>query len=138
MVPMWMYPVSIACGNTFVLKPSEKDPSCPMRLAEIAIEAGFPPGVLNVVNGDKEAVDTLLENKTVQAISFVGSTPIAEYVYHTGTKNNKRVQALGGAKNLAKAGSTAQSVTRYNVTGKTPNAFAKGVDKVFDLSLIHI
>ena len=99
MVPMWMYPVSIACGNTFVLKPSEKDPSCPMRLAEIAIEAGFPPGVLNVVNGDKEAVDTLLENKTVQAISFVGSTPIAEYVYHTGTKNNKRVQALGGAKN---------------------------------------
>jgi NAD-dependent aldehyde dehydrogenases len=69
MVPMWMYPVSIACGNTFVLKPSEKDPSCPMRLAEIAIEAGFPPGVLNVVNGDKEAVNTLLENKTVQAIS---------------------------------------------------------------------
>ena len=99
MVPMWMYPISIACGNTFVLKPSEKDPSCPMRLAEIAIEAGLPAGVLNVVNGDKEAVDTLLENKTVQAISFVGSTPIAEYVYHTGTKNNKRVQALGGAKN---------------------------------------
>ena len=99
MVPMWMYPVSIACGNTFVLKPSEKDPSCPMRLAEIAIEAGLPAGVLNVVNGDKEAVDTLLENKTVQAVSFVGSTPIAEYVYHTGTKNNKRVQALGGAKN---------------------------------------
>jgi len=96
---MWMFPVSIACGNTFVLKPSEKDPSCPMRLAEIAIEAGLPAGVLNVVNGDKEAVDTLLENKTVQAISFVGSTPIAEYVYHTGTKNNKRVQALGGAKN---------------------------------------
>ena len=99
MVPMWMYPVSIACGNTFVLKPSEKDPSCPMRLAELAIEAGLPAGVLNVVNGDKEAVDTLLENKKVQAISFVGSTPIAEYVYHTGTKNNKRVQALGGAKN---------------------------------------
>ena len=99
MVPMWMFPMAIACGNTFVLKPSEKDPSCPMRLAEIAIEAGLPPGVLNVVNGDKEAVDTLLENKTVQAISFVGSTPIAEYVYHTGTKNNKRVQALGGAKN---------------------------------------
>ena len=99
MVPMWMYPVSIACGNTFVLKPSEKDPSCPMILAELAIEAGLPAGVLNVVNGDKEAVDTLLENKKVQAISFVGSTPIAEYVYHTGTKNNKRVQALGGAKN---------------------------------------
>ena len=99
MVPMWMFPMAIACGNTFVLKPSEKDPSCPMRLAELAIEAGLPAGVLNVVNGDKEAVDTLLENKTVQAISFVGSTPIAEYVYHTGTKNNKRVQALGGAKN---------------------------------------
>ena len=99
MVPMWMYPVAIACGNTFVLKPSEKDPSCPMRLGELAIEAGMPAGVLNVVNGDKEAVDTLLESKKVQAISFVGSTPIAEYVYHTGTKNNKRVQALGGAKN---------------------------------------
>ena len=99
MVPMWMFPVAIACGNTFVLKPSEKDPSCPMKLAELAIEAGLPNGVLNVVNGDKEAVDTLLQNKTVQAISFVGSTPIAEYVYHTGTKNNKRVQALGGAKN---------------------------------------
>ena len=97
MVPMWMYPVSIACGNTFILKPSEKDPSCPMRLAELAIEAGMPPGVLNVVNGDKESVDTLLMSKNVQAISFVGSTPIAEYVYHTGTKNNKRVQALGGA-----------------------------------------
>ena len=99
MVPMWMYPVAIACGNTFVLKPSEKDPSCPIKLGELAIEAGMPPGVLNVVNGDKEAVDTLLESKDVQAISFVGSTPIAEYVYHTGTKNNKRVQALGGAKN---------------------------------------
>ena len=99
MVPMWMYPVAIACGNTFVLKPSEKDPSCPVRLGELAIEAGMPPGVLNVVNGDKEAVDTLLESKDIQAISFVGSTPIAEYVYHTGTKNNKRVQALGGAKN---------------------------------------
>ena len=99
MVPMWMYPVAIACGNTFVLKPSEKDPSCPIKLAELAIEAGMPPGVLNVVNGDKESVDTLLENKDIQAISFVGSTPIAEYVYHTGTRNNKRVQALGGAKN---------------------------------------
>ena len=99
MVPMWMFPMAIACGNTFVLKPSEKDPSCPIKLGELAIEAGMPPGVLNVVNGDKEAVDTLLESKDVQAISFVGSTPIAEYVYHTGTKNNKRVQALGGAKN---------------------------------------
>ncbi len=99
MVPMWMFPVALACGNTFVLKPSEKDPSCPVRLAELAIEAGIPPGALNLVNGDKESVDALLENKTVQAISFVGSTPIAEYVYQTGTKNNKRVQALGGAKN---------------------------------------
>ena len=99
MVPMWMFPIAIACGNTFVLKPSEKDPSCGFRLAELAIEAGIPPGVLNVVNGDKEAVDALLEDKKVQAISFVGSTPIAEYVYHTGTRNNKRVQALGGAKN---------------------------------------
>tara|TARA_Y100000590_G_scaffold89904_1_gene101248 strand:- start:707 stop:2200 length:1494 start_codon:yes stop_codon:yes gene_type:complete len=99
MVPMWMFPVAIACGNTFVLKPSEKDPSCAYRLAEIAIQAGIPPGVLNVVNGDKEAVDALLKDNNVQAVSFVGSTPIAEYVYHTGTKNNKRVQALGGAKN---------------------------------------
>ena len=99
MVPMWMFPVAIACGNTFVLKPSEKDPSCPLKLAELAIQAGFPAGVLNLVNGDKEAVDELLENKNVQAVSFVGSTPIAEYVYHNGTKNNKRVQALGGAKN---------------------------------------
>ena len=99
MVPMWMFPVAIACGNTFVLKPSEKDPSCPLKLAKLAIEAGIPPGVLNVVNGDKEAVDALLEDKNIQAISFVGSTPIAEYVYHNGTKNNKRVQALGGAKN---------------------------------------
>ena len=99
MVPMWMYPVAIACGNTFILKPSEKDPSCPLKLAELAVEAGIPPGVLNVVNGDKEAVDALLQDKNIQAISFVGSTPIAEYVYHNGTKNNKRVQALGGAKN---------------------------------------
>ena len=95
MVPMWMFPIAIACGNTFILKPSEKDPSCSIRLAELLKEAGLPDGVFNVVNGDKEAVDTLLESKDVQAISFVGSTPIAEYVYHTGTKNNKRVQALG-------------------------------------------
>ncbi|MEQ9329465.1 MAG: CoA-acylating methylmalonate-semialdehyde dehydrogenase [Rhodospirillales bacterium] len=99
MVPMWMFPVAIACGNTFVLKPSEKDPSCPMRLAELMIEAGAPAGVLNVVNGDKEAVDAILTHPAVQAVSFVGSTPIAEYIYHTGTANNKRVQALGGAKN---------------------------------------
>ena len=99
MVPMWMFPVALACGNTFILKPSEKDPSCPIRLAELMTEAGAPPGVLNVVNGDKEAVDALLHHPLVEAVSFVGSTPIAEYIYHTGTANNKRVQALGGAKN---------------------------------------
>jgi malonate-semialdehyde dehydrogenase (acetylating) / methylmalonate-semialdehyde dehydrogenase len=99
MVPMWMFPVAIACGNTFVLKPSERDPSTPMRLAELLAEAGLPAGVFNVVNGGKEAVDGLLEDPRVAAISFVGSTPIAEYVYRTGTANGKRVQALGGAKN---------------------------------------
>ena len=99
MVPMWMFPIALACGNTFVLKPSEKDPSCGLRIAELAIEAGIPPGVLNVVNGDKEAVDALLSDPQVDAVSFVGSTPIAEYVYKTGTANGKRVQALGGAKN---------------------------------------
>jgi malonate-semialdehyde dehydrogenase (acetylating)/methylmalonate-semialdehyde dehydrogenase len=99
MVPMWMFPMALACGNTFVLKPSEKDPSCPLRLAELMTEAGAPPGVLNVINGDKEAVDTLLTDPRVAAISFVGSTPIAEYIYHTGCAHNKRVQALGGAKN---------------------------------------
>ncbi len=99
MVPMWMFPVAIACGNTFVLKPSERDPSCGIRIAELAVEAGLPAGVLNAVIGDKEAVDALLTHPDVKAISFVGSTPIAEYVYHTGTANNKRVQALGGAKN---------------------------------------
>jgi len=101
MVPMWMFPMAIACGNTFVLKPSEKDPSAPMLVARLFKEAGLPDGVYNVVNGDKEAVDTLLEDKRVQAVSFVGSTPIAEYIYATGTKNGKRVQALGGAKNHA-------------------------------------
>src|SRR5210317_1163704 len=101
MVPMWMFPMAIACGNTFVLKPSEKDPSAPMLVARLFSEAGLPDGVYNVVNGDKEAVDTLLEDPRVQAISFVGSTPIAEYIYSTGTANGKRVQALGGAKNHA-------------------------------------
>ena len=101
MVPMWMFPIAIACGNTFVLKPSEKDPSCAMIVAELFKEAGLPDGVFNVVNGDKEAVDTLLTDKRVQAISFVGSTPIAEYIYTTGTAHGKRVQALGGAKNHA-------------------------------------
>jgi len=99
MVPMWMFPMAIACGNTFILKPSEKDPSCPLRLAELMLEAGAPPGVLNVVNGDKEAVDTLLTDPRVAAVSFVGSTPIAKYVFATGSVNGKRVQALGGAKN---------------------------------------
>ncbi len=99
MVPMWMYPVAIACGNTFVLKPSEKDPSCPMRVAELFKEAGLPDGVFNVINGDKEAVDTLLSDSRVQAVSFVGSTPVAEYIYSTASANGKRVQALGGAKN---------------------------------------
>ncbi|HTO82708.1 MAG TPA: CoA-acylating methylmalonate-semialdehyde dehydrogenase [Methylomirabilota bacterium] len=99
MVPMWMYPVAIACGNTFVLKPSERDPSAPLLVAELFREAGGPEGVLNVVNGDKEAVDAILTHPDVDAVSFVGSTPIAEYVYHTATAHNKRVQALGGAKN---------------------------------------
>ena len=99
MVPMWMFPMAIACGNTFVLKPSERDPSCALRLAELMQEAGLPDGVLNVVNGDKEAVDTLLMDARVQGISFVGSTAIGEYIYQTGTAHNKRVQALCGAKN---------------------------------------
>ena len=99
MVPMWMFPVAIACGNTFVLKPSEKDPSCSLRLAELLKEAGLPDGVFNVVVGDKEAVDTLLTDPNVEAISFVGSTAIGEYVYKTGCAHGKRVQALCGAKN---------------------------------------
>jgi len=101
MVPMWMYPMAIVCGNTFVLKPSERDPSAPMLIAELFQQAGLPDGVFNIVNGDKEAVDTLLTDPRVQAVSFVGSTPIAEYVYQTGTAHGKRVQALGGAKNHA-------------------------------------
>jgi len=99
MVPLWMIPNAVACGNTFVLKPSEKDPSAPMFVAELFAEAGFPPGVLNVVNGDAEAVNHLLTHPAVAAVSFVGSTPIARHVYETGTKHGKRVQALGGAKN---------------------------------------
>ena len=99
MVPMWMFPMAIACGNTFVLKPSEKDPSCAIRLAELLTEAGLPDGVFNVVNGDKEAVDALINHKDVVAMSFVGSTPIAKYIYENCAKNEKRVQALGGAKN---------------------------------------
>jgi len=99
MVPLWMAPNAIACGNTFILKPSERDPSAPMLLAELFQDAGFPPGVFNLVNGDKVAVDRLLDHPDVKAASFVGSTPIARYVYTTGTANGKRIQALGGAKN---------------------------------------
>ena len=101
MVPLWMWPMAVACGNTFVLKPSERDPSSALLIAELALQAGLPPGVLNVVNGDKEAVDTLLTDPRVKAVSFVGSTPIAEYIYSEGCKHGKRVQALGGAKNHA-------------------------------------
>jgi malonate-semialdehyde dehydrogenase (acetylating) / methylmalonate-semialdehyde dehydrogenase len=99
MVPMWMFANALACGNTFVLKPSEKDPSASMFIAELLKQAGLPDGTFNVVHGDKVAVDRLLDHPDVQAISFVGSTPIAKYIYETGTKNGKRVQALGGAKN---------------------------------------
>jgi len=99
MVPMWMFPIALACGNCFLLKPSERDPSAPLLLAELLHEAGAPAGVLNLVNGDKAAVDAILAHPDIEAVSFVGSTPIAEYVYHTGTAHNKRVQALGGAKN---------------------------------------
>ena len=99
MVPMWFFPIAIAAGNTVVLKPSEKDPSASMYVAELWKQAGLPDGVFNIVHGDKEAVDALLENKDVKSMSFVGSTPIARYIYETGTKNGKRVQALGGAKN---------------------------------------
>lgn len=101
MVPFWMWPLAVVSGNTFVLKPSERTPSASLFMAELAQEAGLPPGVLNVVMGDKEAVDTLLHDPRVQAVSFVGSTPIAEYIYTTATANGKRVQALGGAKNHA-------------------------------------
>ena len=99
MVPMWMFPMAIACGNTFILKPSEKDPSCSIRLAELFLEAGLPEGVFNVINGGKEAVDAIINNKNISAVSFVGSTPIAKYIYENCAKNEKRVQALGGAKN---------------------------------------
>jgi malonate-semialdehyde dehydrogenase (acetylating)/methylmalonate-semialdehyde dehydrogenase len=99
MVPMWMFPMAIACGNTFILKPSEKDPSASIFMAELLKEAGLPNGVFNVIQGDKTAVDTLLGDPRVSAVSFVGSTPIAEYVYRTATHHGKRVQALGGAKN---------------------------------------
>lgn len=101
MIPMWMFGVAIACGNCFINKPSEKDPSVPLRLAELFMEAGGPAGVLQVINGDKEAVDAILDDPDIQAVSFVGSTAIAQYVYARGTANGKRVQAMGGAKNHA-------------------------------------
>ncbi len=101
MVPMWMYPLAIVCGNTFVLKPSERDPSSTLFIAQLLKEAGLPDGVMNVVNGDKEAVDTLLNDQRIKAVSFVGSTPIAEYIYTSANANGKRCQALGGAKNHA-------------------------------------
>src|SRR5688572_29980407 len=101
MVPLWMHPVAIACGNTFVLKPSERDPSASMLVAELWAEAGLPDGVFTIVNGDKEAVDALLTHPDVAAVSFVGSTPIAKYIHETATAHRKRVQALGGAKNHA-------------------------------------
>jgi len=99
MVPMWMFPIAIACGNSFILKPSEKNPSCSIRLAELFIEAGLPKGVLNIINGNKEIVDIILESKDISSVSFVGSTPVAKYIYEKGAKNLKRVQSLGGAKN---------------------------------------
>ena len=99
MVPMWMFPIALACGNCFVLKPSERDPNCSILIAELLKESGLPDGVFNVIHGDKEAVDGILEHPAIKAVSFVGSTPIAEYVYAKGTSHGKRVQALGGAKN---------------------------------------
>jgi malonate-semialdehyde dehydrogenase (acetylating)/methylmalonate-semialdehyde dehydrogenase len=99
MIPLWMAGMALVTGNTVVMKPSEKDPSCPLRIAELFHEAGGPAGVFNIVNGDKEAVDTLLNDDRIKAVSFVGSTPIAQYVYETATANGKRCQAMGGAKN---------------------------------------
>ncbi len=99
MVPMWMYPIAIACGNTFILKPSEKDPSCPLRLAELFTEAGLPDGIFNVINGDQQAVEAGLSDARVASVSFVGSTPVAEHVYAEASRRGKRAQALGGAKN---------------------------------------
>ena len=100
MVPMWMYPISIACGNSFILKPSEKDPSCGMRLAELFKESGLPDGVFNVINGDKELVSKILQNEKIKSISFVGSTPVAKHIYEESSKFGKRVQALGCKKSF--------------------------------------
>jgi acyl-CoA reductase-like NAD-dependent aldehyde dehydrogenase len=101
MVPLWMLPTAIACGNCFILKPSERDPSASLLIADLLKQAGLPDGVFSVVHGDKEVVDAILEHPGIAAVSFVGSTPIAEYIYNTGIKHGKRVQALGGAKNHA-------------------------------------
>jgi malonate-semialdehyde dehydrogenase (acetylating)/methylmalonate-semialdehyde dehydrogenase len=101
MVPMWMFPIALACGNAFILKPSERDPTLSLRMAELLTEAGLPDGIFNVVHGDKEAVDAILAHPGIRAVSFVGSTPIAKYIYETGAAHGKRVQALGGAKNHA-------------------------------------
>ena len=99
MIPLWKIAPALAVGNAFILKPSERDPGVPMRIAELFIEAGLPEGVLNVVNGDKEAVDAILDDPDVKAVGFVGSTPIAQYIYSRGCANGKRVQCFGGAKN---------------------------------------
>ncbi|MCB2053503.1 MAG: aldehyde dehydrogenase family protein, partial [Geminicoccaceae bacterium] len=99
MVPLWMAPMAIACGNAFILKPSEKDPSSSLRMAELALEAGVPAGIFQVVNGDKDAVNAILGHEDIAAVSFVGATATAKYIYETGTRHGKRVQALGGAKN---------------------------------------
>ena len=99
MIPLWMFPLAVVCGNTFILKPSEKDPSCPLRLVELFAEAGGPPGLVNLIQGDQEAVNAILLHPDIAAVSFVGSTPVAEYIHHTATQSGKRVQAFGGAKN---------------------------------------
>ena len=99
MIPMWMFAPAIACGNAFILKPSERDPSVPMMLAELLEEAGLPKGILQVVNGDKEAVDAILDHPVIQSVGFVGSTPIAAYIYERASANGKRAQCFGGAKN---------------------------------------
>ena len=101
MIPMWKFAPAIACGNAFILKPSERDPGVPMMLAALMIEAGLPPGILNVVNGDKEAVDAILDDPDIKAIGFVGSTPIAQYIYERAAQTGKRCQCFGGAKNHA-------------------------------------
>src|SRR5271166_1910823 len=99
MIPLWKFAPALACGNAFILKPSERDPSVPMRIAELFLKAGLPPGVFNVVNGDKEAVDAILDDPDIKAVGFVGSTPIAHYIYSRGCASGKRVQCFGGAKN---------------------------------------